>query len=311
MIKILTSTEGMSNSEWLQWRNLGIGGSDASVVCGINQYKSTFELWMEKTGQVEAKQAGEPAYWGTLLEPIVRSEFEQRTGLLVNQEHSILQHPKHKFMLANVDGVVIDPVKGKCIFEAKTANQYKLGQWESGVPEEYLLQVQHYMAVTSFEGAYVAALVGGNKFLWHFIKRDNELIDMLIQLEDRFWQYVTTNTPPPFDGSAACSELLNRLYSSSTSKSCINLPDEAMGLIQQYEDAAEEEKRIAELKDEATNKLKSILQDNEVGIVADRTVSWKTISSDRFDSKSLKSEMPDIYAKYITNSSYRRFTIKS
>ena len=47
--KILVSTEDMPYADWLEYRKQGIGGSDASVVCGINRYKSPVELWMEKT----------------------------------------------------------------------------------------------------------------------------------------------------------------------------------------------------------------------------------------------------------------------
>ncbi len=49
MAKILASTENMSYEDWLEHRKLGIGGSDASVVCGISRYKSPVEIWMEKT----------------------------------------------------------------------------------------------------------------------------------------------------------------------------------------------------------------------------------------------------------------------
>lgn len=44
--KVLVSTENMSYADWLEYRKQGIGGSDASVVCGINRYKSPVELWM-------------------------------------------------------------------------------------------------------------------------------------------------------------------------------------------------------------------------------------------------------------------------
>ena len=47
--KILASTENMSYEDWLEHRRLGIGGSDASIVCGINRYESPVELWMDKT----------------------------------------------------------------------------------------------------------------------------------------------------------------------------------------------------------------------------------------------------------------------
>jgi putative phage-type endonuclease len=80
----LTSTADMPHADWLEWRRKGIGGSDASVICGINQYKSPIELWMEKTGQLPhalEKQAGEAAYWGNQLESVVKTEFTKRTGI--------------------------------------------------------------------------------------------------------------------------------------------------------------------------------------------------------------------------------------
>ena len=79
--KILVSTEDMPYADWLEYRKQGIGGSDASVVCGINRYKSPVELWMEKTDQMPSQEAGEAAYWGTQLEPFVRAEFTKRTGI--------------------------------------------------------------------------------------------------------------------------------------------------------------------------------------------------------------------------------------
>ena len=49
---ILVVTENMPYEDWLEWRKKGIGGSDASVVCGISRYKSPVELWLDKTGQL-------------------------------------------------------------------------------------------------------------------------------------------------------------------------------------------------------------------------------------------------------------------
>ena len=65
--KNLASTENMPYEDWLEYRKQGIGGSDASVVCGISRYKSPVELWMEKTDQLPAQEAGEAAYWGSAL----------------------------------------------------------------------------------------------------------------------------------------------------------------------------------------------------------------------------------------------------
>ena len=78
---VLVSTGNLPYEDWLEYRKAGIGGSDASVVCGVSRYKSPVELWMEKTGQLPSQEAGEAAYWGNLLESLVREEFTKRTGI--------------------------------------------------------------------------------------------------------------------------------------------------------------------------------------------------------------------------------------
>ena len=163
MAVILVSTETMSYEDWLEYRKLGLGGSDASVVCGINKYKSPVELWMEKTNQLQAQEAGEAAYWGTQLEPFVREEFTKRTGIEVAKPDVILQSEEHPFMLANLDGICEVPGVGTCIFEAKTAAANKAGEWEDAIPDEYMLQVQHCMAVTGYQGTYIAVLIGATR----------------------------------------------------------------------------------------------------------------------------------------------------
>lgn len=207
--RILVSTENMPYEDWLHYRKLGIGGSDASVVCGINRYKSPVELWMDKTDQLPYQEAGEAAYWGTQLESLVRSEFTKRTGIEVEQVHQLLQSEERPFMLANLDGICEHPDYGPVIFEAKTASAYKASEWEDSIPDEYLLQIQHYMSVTGYSGAYIAVLIGGNTFRWKFIERDEELIAAMIELEADFWNHVQNNTPPPLDGSGASARFLS------------------------------------------------------------------------------------------------------
>ena len=227
MAKVLVSTENMPYEKWLEYRKQGIGGSDASVVCGINRYKSPVELWMEKTGQLPYQEAGEAAYWGTQLEALVRSEFTKRTGIEVRQVKQLLQSEDHPFMLANLDGVCEHPDYGPCIFEAKTASAYKAGEWDDAIPDEYLLQVSHYMAVTGYKAAYIAVLIGGNTFRWRLIERDDKLISMLIPFETIFWKHVQGGTPPPLDGSDASAKFLVHQFPNSVPRSHITLPDTA------------------------------------------------------------------------------------
>lgn len=47
------SKKGISYEEWVEERKKGLGGSDASVVLGLNRWKSRMALFLEKTGQIE------------------------------------------------------------------------------------------------------------------------------------------------------------------------------------------------------------------------------------------------------------------
>ena len=308
---ILVVTENMPYEDWLEWRKKGIGGSDASVVCGISRYKSPVELWLDKTGQLPYQETGEAAYWGTQLEALVRVEFTKRTGIEVEHKGVLLQSEEYPFMLANLDGTCEHPDYGTCIFEAKTASAYKAGEWDDAIPDEYQLQIQHYMAVTGYKAAYIAVLIGGNTFRWKLVERDEELISMLVELETNFWNHVQMNTPPAMDGSAASAKFLSERFPDSVPKSQITLPDTAADLIQQYDAACEQLEAITEQKQEAENKLKELLGENEVGRAGDRIIVWKSVSQERLDSKTLKAEHPALYQKYANKTSYRRFTIKA
>ena len=309
---VLASTENLPYEDWLEYRRMGIGGSDASAVCGMNQYKSPIELWMEKTGQMPDSESGEPAYWGTLLESIVRDEFVKRTGINVVPIKQILQSEEHPFMLANLDGICQHPSLGACIFEAKTASAYLAGDWQGdNIPDAYILQVMHYMAVTGAKGAYIAVLIGGNNFKWKFIERDEELIEILINFESGFWNHVEESIPPPLDGSDASVEFLNKRFPNSIPKSKIELPEEAGALIQQYDAACEQLDILNEQKQEAENLLKQMMGANEAGSIGDRVITWKTVIQERLDSTTLKAEHPTLYKRYANKNSHRRFTVKA
>lgn len=309
--KVLASTENMPYPEWLEWRKKGIGGSDASVVCGINRYKSPVELWLDKTGQIQSAEAGEAAYWGTILESVVRTEFSKRTGIEIQCINQLLQSEEHPFMQANLDGTCEHPEYGTCVFEAKTASAYKSGEWDDAIPDEYQLQLQHYLAVTGYNGAYIAVLIGGNTFRWKFIERDEELISMLVDLEENFWHHVQTNTPPPMDGSDASAKFLAERFPDSVPKSQITLPDTATELLAQYDAACEQLNIAAEKKQYAENLLKEMLGSNEIGTAGDRVITWKSIVQERLDSKTLKAEHPILCKQYTTQTTYRRFTVKA
>lgn len=306
----LTATSEMSREEWLEQRRKGIGGSDVSAIAGLNKWKSPIGVYLDKTGQApEEENIGEAAYWGNVMEDIVAQEFSARTGLKVRKRNAILQHPKHPFMLANVDRLIIGAKEG---LECKTASEYLKGEWEENeVPAAYLLQCQHYMAVTGYEAWHIAVLIGGNKFVHKKIQRDEEIIQYLIEIEENFWvNHMLAGEPPLFDGSDASTDLLKALYPEAKPTSEIKLDAKVEQMLEAIEQLGEDIKGFETQKKEYENQIKALLGENEKGYTPTRVISWKNYETTRIDSKRLKAEQPDLYKKYTNTTTARRFTVK-
>ena len=305
----LASTSNMSRDEWHKWRRLGIGGSDASAVAGLNRWRGPIEVWMEKMGKLEPRELGEAAYWGTTLEDIVAKEFAKRSGLKVQKRNAILRHPKYEFMLANLDRVINDSEKGKGILECKTAGEYSKSEWDDGnIPEEYALQVHHYLAVTGYSFARIAVLIGGNKFEVRDIERDEEIIDYLVKIESDFWQLVREGRQPELNEMSVNPEVLKLLYPESNGL-VVSLSDDVEKLVEQFKMLQEMEKEIVTKKDEMADRIKSHMGANEIGRTPNYKLNWKSIISRRFDTASFKTKHKDLYDMFSSESSSRRFTV--
>ncbi|WP_186136255.1 YqaJ viral recombinase family protein [Burkholderia gladioli] len=213
----LVETKHLERDDWLAVRRTGIGGSDAAAAVGLNPYMSPLELWLDKTGRAECMprpspdDTTSPTYWGTLLEPIVAASYTKQTGNRVRRVNAVLRHPTIPWMLANVDREVVG-CRDVQLLECKTAGEFGARLWREGVPEYVELQVQHQLAVTGRTAAHVAVLLCGQALEVFRIGRDDALIARLIELEQQFWRFVETDTPPPADGSESAERALRHLY---------------------------------------------------------------------------------------------------
>ena len=295
---IMTVEEMKDRKAWEKLRNIGIGGSDAAIIAGLNRWKSPFKLWQEKTGQVEPEDLSdnEYVYWGTVLEQAVADRFTELTGLKV-KKCGTLQSLDYPFMIANVDRLVVGENAG---LECKTANGFKAKEWEGdNVPDGYYLQCQHYMAVTNCEKWYIACFIGGNHFVLKKIPRNEEDITALIAAEKAFWEdNVKGGIMPDVDGSKSCSQALAERFPGGVTDS-ITLPKEADELLAEIDELNEAADRIKDQIESKKNSIKLMLGDYEIAYAGERKVTWKTQAGrTTIDSKKLKAEMPDVYEKY-------------
>lgn len=299
----------MDKLQWLKERQCGIGGSDVGAILGVNKYKTPFEVYLEKTEPItEVGEQSESAYWGDQFEEVVAKEFEKRTGKKVRRDRKHYKHKEYSFMVANIDRKVVGE---NAILECKTANQYLANEWQDDeVPASYLLQVQHYLFVTEAEVGYIAVLIGGQKFVWKEVQRDEELIEVIIEAEKEFWKMVQDKIPPALDGSSAAEKYLKERYKEAEEDKSIELGFEYKDKIKTYLDMKVQLKNFETQVKELENQIKFEIGNAEYAHAPGYSLSWKNVSSAKVDMKKLKSEYPEIYDKVIKESKSRRFSIK-
>ena len=303
-------TPEMSRLEWLRLRQKGIGGSDAAAIFGMNRWKSPVDIWLSKTIEIEQEdEQSDAAYWGTVLEDVVAKEFAKCTGLKVRKRNAVLQHDEHDFILANIDREIVGKKIG---LECKTASAYKKEEWKDNeIPAEYIIQCQHYMAVTGYDAWYIACLVGGNTFIYKLIERDDEFIEMLMKSEVEFWNsYVVPNIMPPVDGSESSSIALDTLYPTAEKGSEITLSAHENELLIERRSLVAMKDQCDDRIKEIDNQIKAAMGESESAVGANFAVKWSNSSRTTIDSKRLKAELPEIYKEYANTTNGRRFTVK-
>lgn len=275
-----------TREEWLALRNTGIGGSDAGVVLDVNPYKTPFQLYLEKRGEVEADDISdkEAIIWGHLLENDVAAEYSRRTGRKVERCTTMLRHPQHNWMLGNLDRLVWEgdkrpqykgEIRTRRLLECKTALGRFMDKTQWGpdgtdeVPLSYLAQCQHYLAVTGAEVCDLAVLLAGPDFRIYTINRDEELIANIIEREGAFWEQVQSGSAPAPDyGHPTTGDLLAKLYP-GTDGSEIVLPDGAAHWQQVMAEAKEQVKFYEAVATGAKNHLLHLMGNAAVGNLPD------------------------------------------
>ena len=201
-----------SREQWLEARKNHIGGSDASACVGMNPYKDNVQLWEEKMGLVIPEDISDRDYvrYGTEAEMHLRALFamDYPQYQVFYEENNMFLNPEYPWMHASLDGELIDEDGRNGILEIKTTNILQSMQkekWNQRIPDNYYVQVLHYLAVTGYEFAVLKAQL---KSEWagelriatkhYFIERKEveKDIEYLIRAEKKFWDCVVTGCRP-------------------------------------------------------------------------------------------------------------------
>ena len=208
-----------TREEFLARRRTGIGGSDISAILGLNPYKSSYSLWLDKTGRSVDEpdaDAAERMYWGSTLEDVVAGHYAKSRGVRIQRINTQLRHADCPIAVANIDrAIVADGSRARWderehrvagatgLLEVKTAHALAArgAQWgEPGtdeVPQSYWLQCQWYLGISGLESAEIAVLFGGQRFVVYTIAADRMIFGDLVESAREWWQrHVEADTPP-------------------------------------------------------------------------------------------------------------------
>lgn len=228
-------------------RPRGMFASDAAGALGLSDYATPLEVYMRKVGLLPRVEANAAMMAGHMLEPAVARWYEVAVGCRLMPSGTVM-HPDEPWMGATPDRIRDD---GRLV-ELKTANGFAQNWGEEGtdeIPEIYVVQVQHQMAVLGAGRCDVAVLFAGQRFAVYTVRRDDALIDMLVKAESEFWLRVTERRPPEPDWMhPATAGLMARLYE----------PRAGLEVAIDNPDLADEYERLGKVRSEADANRKAV-----------------------------------------------------
>lgn len=168
-----------TREEWLTARALG--GSSASAILNKNPYMTRLELLaaviskLRNGGETAIKNprdnsTNEILQYGVQSEPLIRKEFaldfKHKYIVRPPKKYEMYRSLSKKYLTATVDGLLVDKeTKELGILEIKThdiRNRSDLENWTNHLPENYYIQVLHYLLVIN--NASFAILVAKLRF---------------------------------------------------------------------------------------------------------------------------------------------------
>ena len=308
--EVVADTADMTKDQWLETRHRGVGGSDAAAILGVSPWTSRYAVWSDKVAEKPIQLAQTPAMaFGHRMEPVVADAYAESSGTNLVNDTNLYAHPEHKFMLANLDRLILgSDGKPSSVLEIKTsANPYS---WDDGVPAYYVSQVQHYMAVTNLPTSVVAVLLQGKEMRDYEVPRDNAYIDRLIEMESKFWDEVTKRIEPDIDGSDSTHQTIRKAYAVTQGKA-VDLDTSFMALIERRASAKAQADECADAVRKIESEIMTLLSDAEIGVVnGKQVVTWKEQSRTSVDTKRLKEEYPEIAEALMKSSTFRVLKVK-
>lgn len=179
---------------WHTYRQSHIMATSASIIMGLNPFKTELELWEEMLGLKPPTKINPAMQRGMNLEPEARKLASCLMG--IEFQPNVFESGKYNWMAASLDGI---SECNQCLLEIKCPNE-KTHEMAINdlIPDYYLAQIQHQLAVTDAEICYYFSYRPENikKCAIVEVKKNYNFIEKMIEKEKQFWINLCTMQPP-------------------------------------------------------------------------------------------------------------------
>jgi len=214
-----------------QQRDLScLGASEAAGVLGLDKYNAPMKIWRRHRGlPVRDDGPEEAAYWGTVLEPVIRGKYahDRKVRVFVPTGSFVMDG----WLRCTPDGLVeelarahqvgtteFDPEKDGYAptvrqlradgllggLQVKTCSAWLEDDWRDGPPAKYEVQCRVEMAVADLPWVDIVCLCGGQKQIGPLrIERDKAIEDRILESLREFWGMVKFGREPTVDHTDA------------------------------------------------------------------------------------------------------------
>lgn len=272
-----------------------IGSSDSPPIVGVYPWKNAYDVFLEKTQAVADSPGNKEAVEiGNAFERPLLEWAGRELGVEVLQNVSAVA-PHDAIMAANHDGLVVGKPQG---LEAKTGTGTDYGrEGTDEVPERVIVQCQHQMFVSELELVWVPVLIARFDRLervMYKVKRNDRLIDYIVERDHAFWEnHVLAGVPP--------ADLLPSLETLRRVRRIPELVAEVPApLVEAWREAHAAKKAAEGAADEAVRALVAAFGEAEAGDYGDprKVLTYRGYSYDQIDGKALKQRRPDIWEEF-------------
>lgn len=181
----------------------GIDSLDIAAIMGVDKNRKLGDVYLEKIKSFDEitkyggilERTNEADYWNLTFDEMIAKEYSLRSNKRLRKGNKQLIDEEHSFMIANINRKVVGE---NSILICKCENIFFPMNWkEDALPAGYVLEAQHCMRVSKAEKCYIASLLGGRKFEYKEILRDDKVIEMIVHIEKDFWFNNILHRVPP------------------------------------------------------------------------------------------------------------------